>query len=339
MSLMGIIQEAVGMINTLQSSIGGHTDSEISKFLYDAKRFLLKNIHIIDIAPYQLYCSALIFSPTESIIRKAFEGERFRKIHILPQEESFWSAEIQTLEGHSGSVLSVAFSADGQTVASGSGDRTIKLWDVTIGEERRTLKGHSNCVWSVAFSPDWQTVASGSRDNTIRLWDVTTGEERRTLKGHSGSVLFVAFPADGQTVASGSGDRTIKLWDVTTGEERRTLKGHSNCVWSVAFSPDWQTVASGSGDQTIKLWDVTTGEERQTLKGHSKWVRSLAFSPDGRTVASRVSLSDDWVAFGSEKVLWLPSEYRTFSSSATRDDILALGYSDGRVFVVGFPTD
>lgn len=249
------------MVNTLQSCIGvslhesiskhllisisSNTGSEIPEFLYDAKRFLLKNLHIIDTAPYQLYCSALVFSPRESIIRKVFDRERSRRIHILPQVENSWSAELQTLEGHSGAVQSVAFSPDGQKVASGSGDETIKLWNATTGQEQQTLKGHSGVVLSVVISPD------------------------------------------GQTVASGSVDKTVKLWDATTGQGRQTLESHSNS-WSVA---------------------------------------------------PQVSFTNDWVAFGSENVLWIPYEYRPFSCSATQDGSLTLGYGNGRVFTVGFCTD
>ncbi|MEG5014507.1 MULTISPECIES: WD40 repeat domain-containing protein [unclassified Microcoleus] len=194
--------------------------------------------------------------------------------------------ERNRLEKHSNRVVSVSFSRDGKTLASGSADNTIKLWDVTTGKEIRTLQGHSNSVVSNSFSPDSKILASGSDDNTIKLWDVTTGKEIRTLKGHSKGVLSVSFSPDGKTLASGSGDKTIKLWDVTTGKEIRTLKGHSDTVVSVSFSRDGKTLASGSWDKTLKLWNVTTGKEIRTLQGHSSSVRSVSFSPDGKTLAS-----------------------------------------------------
>jgi WD40 repeat protein len=193
---------------------------------------------------------------------------------------------LRTLKGHSGSVNSVAFSPDGKTLASGGGDNTVKLWEVSTGTELRTLKGHSGAVFSVAFSPDRKTLASGGGDNTVKLWEVATGTELRTLKGHSLSIFSVAFSPDGNTLASGSWDKTVKLWDVSTGEELRTLKGHSDSVGSVTFSPDGKTVASGGEDHTIKLWDVTSGTELRTLTGHFSVVFSVAFSPDGKTLAS-----------------------------------------------------
>jgi serine/threonine protein kinase len=161
---------------------------------------------------------------------------------------------LQTLTSHSYSVTSVAYSPDGQTLASGSGDKTIKLWNVKTGNLLQTLPSHSNLVISVAYSPDGQTLATGSGDKTIKLWNVKTGNLLQTLTDHTDWVYSVAYSPDGRTLASGSDDSTIKLWDVKTGNLLQTLKGHSNLVISVAYSPDGRTLASGSDDKTIKIW-------------------------------------------------------------------------------------
>ena len=179
--------------------------------------------------------------------------------------------------------MSVAFSPDGSTLASGSLDSIARLWDVSTGTVLHTLTDHTDWVNSVAFSPDGSTLASGSRDGTVLLWDVATGAVLHTLTGHTSSVHSVAFSPDGGTLASSSYDRTVRLWDVSTGTVRNTLTGYTGMVG--AFSPDGLTLAEHY-DQTVRLWDMATGTVLYTLTGHTSWIRSVAFSPDGGTLTS-----------------------------------------------------
>ena len=192
--------------------------------------------------------------------------------------------EVALLTGHTGAVVSVAYSPDGDTLASGSWDNTVRLWDVNTEQQKATLTGHTFWVRSVAYSPDGKTIASGSSDATVRLWDAKTGQHKATLTGHTDLVESVAFSPNGDTVASGSWDNTVRLWDANTGQHKATLTGHTGYVWGVAFSPNGNTLASASYD--VRLWDAKTGQYKATLTGHTGGVLSVAFSPDGNTLAS-----------------------------------------------------
>jgi len=182
-------------------------------------------------------------------------------------------------------VSSVAFSPDGLLLASGSEDRTIRLWSVATGKTLRTLNGHLAAINSVAFSPDGKTLASGSSDQTVRLWDAGTGQQIHSLTGHSALVNSVAFSPDGKTLASGSLDRTVRLWDATTGRERGTLTGHVHGVLSVAFNPDGSMLSSASEGSVIRAWEVATGHQTGAFTGLADPMLSFSGRADGKAFA------------------------------------------------------
>jgi len=250
------------------------------------------------------------------------------------------SRVVRILSGHTDWVRSVAFAPDGRLLASGSDDKTIKLWEVATGWELRTLSGHTDWVHAVAFAPDGQLLASGSRDKTIKLWyrwKVNSGRELCTLSGHTHEVHAVAFAPNGQLLASGSRDNTIKLWEVASGRELRTLSGHTDWVHAVAFAPDGRLLASGSDDKTIKLWEVATGWElftftlgRRSLK-HIFSISpgsTITFSPDGRVVSG---------SYNNVIRLWEVAtgrELRTLSGHT--HDVHAVAFApDGRLLASG----
>ncbi len=189
-----------------------------------------------------------------------------------------------------GGIASVAFSPDGNLLATGDTNGEIRLYQVSDWTQLLICKEHTNWVPSLAFSPDGTILASSSSDHTVKLWDAITGQCLQTLQGHEHEVWTVAFSPDGNTLVSGSNDRTIRLWSVSTAECLRILRGHTSWVISAVFHSDGQTLVSGSDDDTIRLWDVSTGECLKTLQGHRDGIRSITISPDGQTL---VSGSDD----------------------------------------------
>ncbi len=134
-------------------------------------------------------------------------------------------------------LTSFSFSPDGKTIATGSWDRTVRLWDVATATQKGTLTEHIGRVTSVSFSPDGRTIASGSWGE-VRLWDVATATQKGTLIGHTDWVNSVSFSPDGKTIASWSGDGEVRLWDVATATPKGTLTGHTGKIWSFSFSPD-----------------------------------------------------------------------------------------------------
>jgi len=196
------------------------------------------------------------------------------------------SVLVRTLAGHSDWVQSVAFAPNGRWLASGSNDKTVKVWDVSKGALVGTLHGHGYAINAIAISPDGKWIASGGVDGTVRLWALATGRQKGALRGLGYAIYAVAFSPDGRRLVAGGKDRSVFVWDLESGQRQHTLEGHEGDIFTVAISPDGQYLASAGADQKIIVWDLARGERRYELPGHRDSVLSLAFSPDGKFLAS-----------------------------------------------------
>jgi sugar lactone lactonase YvrE len=184
----------------------------------------------------------------------------------------------------------VDFSPDGETLAFGLPDGTVRLWRVKDGTLLHTLRGHTSKVCSLAFSPEEAILASGSWDGAIRLWRATDGTTLRALNEHKDAVLALDFSPDGSLLASGSFDGMVNVWRISDGTLLQTLGGPGSAIEGLTFSPDGAMLASGVRDGTVQLWKV--GDWHLLQKMTSEWpgINSIAFSPDGTMLAT----GDSW---------------------------------------------
>jgi WD40 repeat protein/serine/threonine protein kinase len=245
----------------------------------------------------------------------------------------YWQRQIhldlRTFHGHSGGVLSVAFSPDGQRIVTGSLDGTAKVWETASGKELVTFKGHRAGINSVAFAPDGQRiVTSGLNDPTPRVWDSTSAKELLSLKGHHAMVNSVAFSPDGQRIATASSDGTVKVWNAARGNELLVLTGHLYSVLSVGFSPDGRRIATGGEDHTARVWEADSGVQLLVLTGHLYEVFSVAFSPDGQRI---VTGGPD-----ARAKVWEAASGKELRTLRARNEINSVAFSpDGRRIATG----
>ncbi|CAG8739756.1 30093_t:CDS:10 [Gigaspora margarita] len=194
-------------------------------------------------------------------------------------------AVAKKLTPHDGEIHTIQSSADGSMFATGSADKTIKIFDATTGQTKQSLSGSIQSIMHVSFNSTNDMIAGASNDNAARLWHLKTGRIRLTLTGHVGKVYSSRFNGDSSKVITGSHDRTIKVWDLQKGYCIRTIFSFSSCNDVVPLDEEGTTLVSGHLDNNLRFWDVRSGKDIKELTGiHLGQITSVSVSPDGSKV-------------------------------------------------------
>jgi WD40 repeat protein len=241
------------------------------------------------------------------------------------------------IEGHTNNVTALAVTRDGKFLATGSSDKTIRLWDLSAGSARlaRVYQGHTEEVTSLAFSPDGQTLASGSNDQSVRLWRVSLSDEHQNYADHTAYVWTAAFSPDGKLFADAGADKVVYIRDIT-GKVIHKLEGHTGPVTAVAFNADSTRLASVGGDQVVRVWDAREGKLLKELKGHTAPVMAVAFGGNNLLITGGIDkVARLWDVAKDQPVATFPANRSMVSAVALRADgkQALVGSADGMLRV------
>jgi WD40 repeat protein/serine/threonine protein kinase len=320
-------------------------------------------VKLWDVTAAQAYRTLSLFTGYSRALAFSADGTRLAAASGVPPSRGLpgyvrvWEAgtgrEVLALPGRVEGYRGVAFSPDGQTLATGW-KAAVQVWDANTGRMVTSLAGHTGPVTAVAFGPDRHSLASASADGTVRLWDRSGSAEptrpggaarlaaptadvpMRILGEHDAEVTAIAFSPDRTRLVSASKDGTAKVWDLAAGRERCTFAGHGEAVNDVACHPDGLRAATAGDDGTVRLWDLATGREALSLRGHVGPVAGVRFTPDGERV---VSVGSDgsvrlWDAHGGQEVLTLRREFKVPGGLAVSPDGRYLAAGVGSSFEV-----
>lgn len=224
------------------------------------------------------------WSPTAQRIASAAGPQDLTggRIHIW---DALTGQHDQIEEHHTRNVQSVAWSADGQYLASAGSDSTVQIWDIKSQNQIQSWST-ADTVWEVSWSPDGAFLAAAINDGTVNVWNTKSGRSAFTYRGHRDVVYTVAWSPDGGKIASGSWDHTVHTWDLDSDRPSNVYEGHEDKVTALSWSTDSTFIVSGSSDNTVHVWNAATGQMRQIYREHSGVIQSVSWSPDGKQIVS-----------------------------------------------------
>ena len=238
------------------------------------------------------YLQALQSAIRASEIPHASGSEYDQRDYQVVRETLAANQRLIRIMQQDGPIWAVAFDPTGKLIASGSKDKTARVWNARTGSAIGASMRHDGPVLTVAFDRKGELVATGSQDKTARLWDARTGEPVSKVMYHNGPVTAVAFSPTDEVLVTVSQDKTARLWDARTGQPIGKPMRHDDVVNTVAFDPAGGRVVTGSEDNTARLWDARTGQSIGKPMEHLNGVLAVAFDPGGELVVDRIARQD-----------------------------------------------
>ncbi|KAF2150506.1 WD40 repeat-like protein [Myriangium duriaei CBS 260.36] len=283
LSWLGRLSIAVGYIIQLRSRVNPEKGSNLHAFLKDGWRFLLKWQSCIEVAPLQLYYSALLFTPTGTAIHEAFANRAIELFSLLPRIPSGWGAELQTLEGHKNRPMALAYSFDGTVLASAPLREPVRLWNTQTGETIQRLEGGDG-KQAVVFSHNAKMVAAASPNGHIWIWSADSGEMIYVLKDFSAGLPV--FAPNGEVCGSASHNGvSLQLLSAQTREEIKTISRDNTRIDLVAVSPNGKVLAF-SKDKSVQVSNIHTGVILASIDKHDSKILAIIFSQNGELLAT-----------------------------------------------------
>ncbi|CDO75279.1 hypothetical protein BN946_scf184497.g10 [Trametes cinnabarina] len=298
LSLLGCVDVALNALQSAQHYLKEHASptTDIPALLNDCECMVRTFYPPINASFFQVYKSALVLSPKDSLVRRLHNEDVPRTVLVRVGDIKGWKYTV--VLAPPGMVEALDFSPDGKSIATSTAGRgCMQIWDTQTAAELQVCHGDTSGFSVVSFSPTGREILSGSRDGTVRLWDVVSGACLGVWKRHSAQISTVAWSTDRTLAASGAEDGTIALWPLDSPDEV-TVLDHGGKIWNVVFARDG-SLLSASENGTCRIWDTLSLSTTRVLEHHSP-IRAVAVSPDSRLVACGTGINGDILVWKSE---------------------------------------